>query len=164
MRRVLGTSFALYAPALGLLLVTLIYLAVAYRYKPDLRAFPAGVAWIMVVLLGLDLVSRTGTRIGAALTRWLNPGSVHLGAPAETQPRARQVSAVLWLVAFAALLVLVGILAAVPIYLFAALSWRGRRSYRACALGAAGATLFVWLLFAVVMRVALYPGLLFGGA
>lgn len=69
----------------------------------------------------------------------------------------------LWLVLFAALIVLVGILAAVPAYLFAALRWRGGRSYRACALGAAGVTLFVWLLFSVVLRIALYPGLLFGG-
>ena len=166
MKRVLGTPLGDYLPALGLWLFTALYLETAYHYKPLVRAFPAGVAWIMLMLLSLDLVSRTKTRAGDALTRWLNPAAPARHVEAVAQPPMRHASAVLWLVLFATLIVLVGILAAVPVYLFAALRWRGAhgRSYRACALGAAGATLFVWLLFSVVLRIALYPGLLFGGA
>ncbi len=165
MKRILGTPASDYLPAAALWIVTALYLQTAYRYTPAVRAFPAGVAWIMLLFLKIDLVSRTKTTRGGALSRWLN----HAAAPAhpaetEAPQRARQAVAVLWLVLFAALIVLVGILVAVPAYLFAALRWQGRRSYRACALGAAGATLFVWLLFSVVLRIALYPGLLFGGA
>lgn len=164
MKRILGTPASDYLPAAALWLATALYLQTAYRYTPAVRAFPAGVAWIMLLLLTLDLASRTATRTGRALTRWLNPAAPARQVETEAPPPARQAAAVLWLALFAALIVLVGILVAVPAYLFAALRWQGGRSYRACALGAAGATLFVWLLFAVVLRIALYPGLLFGGA
>lgn len=164
MKRILGTPASDYLPASALWLVTALYLQTAYHYSPAVRAFPAGVAWIMLLFLTLDLVSRTKTRLGGLLMRWLNPAAPARPVEAEAPPPARQVAAVLWLVLLAALIVLVGILAAVPTYLFAALRWHGGRSYRACALGAAGATLFVWLLFSVVLRIALYPGLLFGGA
>ncbi len=161
MKRVLGTPVADYLPALGLMVVTIVYLAIAAGYKPLVRAFPAGVAWVMLGLLALDLASRTGTRAGRLLTRWLNPAAA---AAPPAQPVARQIAAVLWLAGFAALLVLVGILAAVPLYMFAALRWRGKRSMAACLAAAAGATLFVWLMFSELLRLSLYPGLLFGGA
>jgi len=98
--------------------------------------------------------------------RWLNPAAPagQGEVEADGRPPVRHASAVLWLVLFATLIVVIGILAAVPIYLFAALRWRGGRPYRACIIGAAGATLFVWLLFSVVLRIVLYSGLLFGGA
>jgi hypothetical protein len=158
MRRILGAPVVDYLPAAALWLVTGAYLDLAYHYKPEVRAFPVGVAWIMIMLLTLDLVSHSKTRAGQVLTRWLNPA---VQARAGERP-ARQVSAVLWPIVFVTLMVLVGILVAVPIYLFAALRWRARKSYGACAMGAAGATLFVWLLFSVVLRIALYPGLLVG--
>jgi hypothetical protein len=165
MRRILGTPVIDYLPALGLLIVTALYLAAAYGYKPTVRAFPAGVAWIMVVLLALDLASRTDTGAGRALAGWLNPASSRHAAEAESAyPLARQVAAVLWVAAFAAMLVLLGILCAVPLYVFAALRFRGERRYRTCVLGAAGATVFIWLLFSVLLRLSLYPGLVFGGA
>ncbi len=164
MKRILGTPIAAYLPAAALGLVTAaLSRDLAYRYKPMARAFPAGVAWIMLALLALDLASRTGTRAGAALMRWLNPAAPRDDARTRDATR-RQVSAILWLVGFVALMVLAGILVAVPIYLFAALRWRAHKSYGACVLGAAGATLFVWLLFSVVLRIALYPGMVFGGA
>ena len=163
MRRILGTPAGDYLPALALWLFTALYLETAYHYTPAVRAFPAGVAWIMLLFLTLDLISRTKTRLGGGLMRWLNPAAPRMVEP-EAQPQARPVAAVAWLVLFAALIVLVGILAAVPAYLFAALRWHGGRSFRTCVIGAAGATLFVWLLFSVVLRIALYPGLLFGGA
>jgi hypothetical protein len=160
MKRIFGTPVVDYLPAATLWLVTAAYLDIAYGYKPAVRAFPAGVAWVMLTLLTLDLVSYSQTRLGGALMRWLNPAA----QSREAEPPPRQVSAVLWLVLFVVLIVAVGILAAVPVYLFSALRWRGGKSYRACVLGAAGATLFIWLLFSVVLRIALYPGLLFGGA
>jgi hypothetical protein len=164
-RPILGTPAAAYLPAAALWVVTAIYLAIAYRYKPMVRAFPAGVAWIMLVLLSLDLASRSETRLGAAIMRWLNPAAVR---PEPTPPQSdttrRQVSAILWLAGFTGLLLLVGILAAVPIYVCAALRWRAQQSYGACLAGAAGATLFIWLLFSVLLRIGLYPGLVFGGA
>lgn len=162
MRRVLGTPIGDYLPALGLWLATAAYMTIAYRYEPAVRAFPVGVAWIMLLLLALDLASRTGTRLGATLLRWLNPTADASEAP-QPVPAMRQLAPILWLAGFTALLVVVGILAAVPLYVFAALRWRGRISYRSCLIGAAGATLFIWLLFSVVLRLPLYSGLIAWG-
>lgn len=160
MRRILGTPVIEYLPAFGLLLLTFWYLWLGYSYKPEVRAYPVGVAWVMVGLLALDLASRTGTRLGRALLHWLNPAT---DAAREKRAQARQVDAVLWVAGFTALLVLVGIVGGVLIYVFAALRFRARRGLGACLFGAAGATLFIWALFSELLRLSLYPGLLFGG-
>ena len=165
MKRVLGTPATDYMPALGLFAIIVVYLATAYTYGPDARAVPAGVAWVMVALVSLDLVSRTHTRIGLSLMHWLNPA----GDPEQTKdqkryPLLRQLSAVIWVAGFAAALVLIGILYAVPLYVFSSLYFRGRRPLLLAIGMSAGATAMIWLLFAMVLRLELYPGILFGGA
>ncbi len=157
----LGSPLRQYLPALGLLAATAAYLWIGYGYKPEVRAFPVGVGWVMMALLALDLAARTGTRPGRALRRWLNPAA---DTDRTVLPLGRQLAAVLWVAGFAALLLLVGVLAAVPIFVFGSLRQRARRGLAACLGAAAGATLFVWVLFSVLLRLALYPGLLFGGA
>lgn len=160
MRRILGTQAGEYLPAAGLLILTFAYLHAAYAYKPLVRAFPAGVAWVMAALLTLDLASRTTTRLGRFLTRWLNPAAAE---PHTGRPLSREVAAVAWLACFTALLMLVGILSAVPVFIFAALRFRARRSWQVSFVAAGGATLVIWLLFAVLLRISLYAGTVFGG-
>ena len=161
MRRVLGASIAGYAPPLGLLLLTLAYLIAAYHYPPASRAFPVIVAWAMIALVALDVVSRTQTRTGRAVTRWLNPASAtaHGDAPAS----GRELAAILSVAGFVAALTLIGILYAIPLFVFASVRWRGRRSYLVSIAIAATTTLFIWLLFARLLRIELYGGLLLGG-
>ena len=165
MKRVFGTPVTDYMPALGLFAITIAYLATAYHYSPDARAVPAGVAWVMLVLVSFDLISRTRTNIGLALMHWLNPA----GDPDQTKdqkryPALKQLSAVIWVAGFAAALVLIGILYAVPLYVFSSLYFRGRRPLLLAIGMSATATAMIWLLFAVVLRLELYPGMLFGGA
>ncbi len=164
MRRVFGTPLGEYLPALGLLAVTVGYLTIASGYAPLARAFPATVAWIMIVLLGLDLLSRTHTRVGTNLLRWLNPGALDPPRAAERPgpSSGAELSAALWILGFAATLVLLGILTAVPLYVFLAMRLRARKGFLASAAAAVGVSVFIWLLFAVLLRLNLYPGLLFG--
>lgn len=165
MRRLFGTPIADYLPALALWIVTAGYLATAYGYGPDSRIVPVLIAWSMLALLALDLASRTGTRLGRALTRWLNPAAeAAKSAPPARYPVSKQVAAVSWLAGFTAALLLIGVLYAVPLYVFGSMRLRGRRSFLVSLAGGAGAALFVWLLFVVVLRLQLYPGLIFGGA
>lgn len=164
MRRVFGTPVVEYLPALSLLIVTAAYLALAYGYTPMSRAIPVAVAWAVIALVGLDLASRTQTRFGRALIRWLNPAA----DPAQTAshpryPASKQIAAILWIVGFTVALVLIGILYAVPLYVFASMRLRGRRPYLACLTVCGGSTLFIWLMFSVVLRLDLYRGILFGG-
>lgn len=165
MKRVLGTPVTGYMPALGLLAVTAIYLVTAYQYSPDARAVPAGVAWVMMILVSLDLASRTRTKIGAALMHWLNPaGDADKQDAVKHYPVLKQIVAVAWIAGFAAAMLLIGILYAVPLYVFSSLLIQGRRPLLVCVGFAAAATLMIWLLFDVVLSLELYPGILFGGA
>ena len=165
MKRFLGTPVSDYMPAFGLLIITAVYLATAYNYKADARAVPAGVAWVMLVLVTLDLVSRTQTGIGAALMHWLNPaGDTSNQKEVKRYPALKQIAAVAWVAAFAAALVLIGILYAVPLYVFSSLFIQGRRPLPLCIGVSAAATAMIYVLFALVLRLELYPGILFGGA
>jgi hypothetical protein len=163
-KQVLGTPVSDYLPATGLLFITIFYLATAYTYEPEARAVPAGVAWVMLVLVILDLVSRTRTSAGIALMHWLNPaGDAGKMADHKRYPALKQIGAVLWIGGFAAAMVLIGILYAVPLYVFSSLYFRGRRPLWLATGVAAGATAMIWLLFVAVLGLELYPGVLFSG-
>ena len=160
MKRVLGTPLVEYVPALVMVGMTIVYLAVAYSYTEQARLFPVPVGWLMLLLLGLDLVSRTKTPAGETLTRWLNPAAEN----EEAEPRfpiLRQLSALFWLAFFTAALVLIGIMYAVPLYVFGSMRFHGRKSYLTSLVTAAAVTAFTWLLFAFALQVELYPGALF---
>jgi hypothetical protein len=163
-KQVFGTPVADYLPAIGLLVLTIGYLITAYGYPPDARAVPAGVAWVMLALVILDLLSRTRTQFGMTLMHWLNPA----GDPAAMKehkryPVLKQIGAVLWIAGFAAAMLLIGILYAVPLYVFASLYFRGGRPLLLAVAVSAGATAMIWALFVAVLGLQLYPGMLFGG-
>lgn len=163
MKRILGTPVAEYLPAAGLLVLTIVYLLTAYTYSPVARAVPAGVAWVAAVLALLDLASRTDTQAGRTLMHWLNPAGDASKREAQIHyPAMKQIGAVLWIALFAGLMVLIGILYAVPVYVFASIWLRGRRPIWLAAAVSAGATLMIWILFVQVLQLELYPGYLFG--
>jgi hypothetical protein len=163
-KQVFGTPVADYLPALGLLLLTIGYLATAYGYAPEARAVPAGVAWVMLALVILDLVSRTRTPLGLTLMHWLNPaGDPEAMKDHKHYAVLKQVGAVLWIGGFAIGMLLIGILYAVPLYVFASLYFRGGRPLIVAAAVSAGATAMIWTLFVAVLGLQLYPGMLFGG-
>jgi len=159
-KRVLGTPVVEYLPALVMVAVTILYLVIAYTYTVQARLFPVPVGWLMLALLALDLVSRTKTPVGETLTRLLNPAAEVEGAEGRF-PLLRQLSALLWVVFFAAALVLIGIMYAVPLYVFGSMRFHGRMSYLTSLIAAACVTAFTWLLFAFALQVELYPGALF---
>src|SRR4029077_20830565 len=139
--------------------------ATAYNSRPGARAGPAGVAWVMLVLVILDLVSRTRTKAGTVLMHWLNPaGDADKMLEHKRYPALKQIGAVLWVAGFAAAMVLIGILYAVPLYVFASLYFRGGRPLILAVAVSAGATAMIWTLFVAVLGLQLYPGMLFGGA
>ena len=160
MKRAFGTPVVDYVPALVMLAVTVGYLAIAYTYTPQARLFPVPVGWLMLALLALDVVSRTKTPIGESLTRLLNPAAEVEGAEPR-YPVLRQLSALLWVGLFTAALVLIGIMYAVPLYVFGSMRFHGRKSYQTSLIAAVCVTAFTWVLFAFALQVELYPGALF---
>ena len=157
---IFGTPVVDYLPAFGLALFTAAFLATAYSYAPQARTFPAAVAWVTLFLVALDIVSRTETRAGAAVRKRLNPTA----AAEDSRPLDSQIGAVIWLAVFAVVLVLIGVLYAVPLYIFASLRFRGRRSWFTSLWVSAIATSGIWLLFSIALRLELYPGYFFGGS
>jgi hypothetical protein len=158
---IFGTPLVDYVPAAGLAIFTAAFLAMSYGYSSQARAFPAPVAWLTLALIVLDVVSRTNTGVGESIRKRLNPGT---SAPDAPRSIGAQVRAALWLAAFAVLLVLIGVLYAVPLYIFASLRFQGHRPWFTCVWISAVATGGLWLLFAVALRLELYPGYFFGGA
>ena len=160
-KHVFGTPVLDYLPAVGLAIFTVAFLSTSYGYSSQARAFPAPVAWLTLLLILLDLISRTRTGAGEAIRKRLNPGTTAAETPHSLGAQFR---AALWLAMFAVLLVLIGVLYAVPLYIVASLRFQGGRPWFTCvwisALVAAG----VWVLFAVALRLELYPGYLLGGA
>jgi hypothetical protein len=125
-----------YLPAAGLAIFAVAFLAAAYGYPSQARTFPVAVASVTLFLLALDVKA---SRAVAA--------------------QNGQFVAVIWLAVFALMLVLIGILYAVPLYIFASLRFRGSRSWFTSLWIAAVVTGGIWLLFAVVLRLDLYSGL-----
>jgi hypothetical protein len=159
-RRVFGTPVVEYLPALVMVVITVAYLVTAYTYSEQARLFPVPVGWLMLLLLALDLVSRTKTPTGETLTRLLNPAAEAEGAEPRF-PLLRQLSAILWVAFFTVALVLIGIMYAVPLYVFGSMRFHGRKSYLTSLITAVCVTAFTWLLFAFALQVELYPGMLF---
>lgn len=162
MSRVLGTPLKEYLPSLALAAITVIYLVTGYGYSPIARAIPVGVAWVVLALLGLVLVSRTKTAFGTALNQWLNSRQDIAAVAAHAhRPLGTELMAAAWVVAAVLMMFLIGIFYAVPTYVFLSIAIRGRRPLWVCAATAAAAALMVWVLFTLVLQLELYPGLLF---
>jgi hypothetical protein len=165
MARVLGTEISEYLPAAAAAGVAAIYLGAAYQYSPDARATPLLIGWTVIALAALDIASRTQTPLGQTLAQWLNPvtNRVRHGAAHASYPIGRQIMAIVWIAGFVAAFALIGATYAIPLYVFAATRWRGGRPYWVCLVSAAGTLAGIWFLFGWLLRLELYPGLLFGG-
>ncbi len=163
--RVFGTPAIDYFPPIAAVAVAAVYLAAAYGYSPEARAAPLLIGWTVVALAALDIASRTQTPLGKTLMRWLNPGAsrAHGGAAPASYPATRQIMAMVWIAGFVAAFALIGALYAIPLYVFAATRWRGKRPIIVCLISAACTLAGIWLLFSRLLRLELYPGLLFGG-
>ena len=157
--RLFGTRVVEYAPSLGLLAVSIAYLATASGYEGTAGEMPVAVGWIMIVLLLLDLISRTETRAGHKILHVLNPAAEKKRE--DHPPFARQFSAVVWPILFAASLIVIGVLPSVLLYVFGFVRFHGHRPMLASIAMAVGVTAFTWVLFAFALRVDLYDGILF---
>lgn len=164
---IFGQRWTHYLPPLVVLAVVAGFLAMTYQLPPAARTMPSLVGWAALALVGIDLLSRTGGPFGRALMRSLNPSGLKLGAeeqaeaPAGRWPLLTGIGlVVLLVVAF----LLVGVLVAAPLLIFTALMVAYRREVISNIAIAAVTTGVIWLLFSVLLRLHLYPGVLFGGA
>jgi hypothetical protein len=150
-----GRSPGRYVPSIVLVLVTIAYIAIALRYRPEARAMPLLAGSIAAVLLALDLISLTSSRIGTLLTEWLSP---ERDAPMPAFSRMRQAQAIAWVLGFTALLFLAGVLSAVLLYVVGSMRFFGRRSWLSAIITAVLVAGFIWTLFSYALSIPLYSG------
>jgi hypothetical protein len=145
-------------------LLALGFVVQAYGFAPASGAVPIMIGWTTVALASIDLFSRMRFPAARAVARFLSPDVQSPSAEAvEPVSVARIATAIGGIVALAAGMVLVGILYTVPVFLFVALHWAGRRSLGTSLLLTVVVTGLLWGTFAGLLRLALYPGLLLGG-
>ena len=160
---------AIHWPDFGAALIVLAigvgFLLWAQTYPPKAAAVPVLVAWLTIVLALIDAVARTETALGRALRRVVSAEQIiewQAGGDGEASWR-RVASSSLWLLAYLAGIALAGFLLATPLYIFLYMKLHGGRSALAGAVTALGTTLGVWIVFQLLFRYPLYPGLLLGG-
>ncbi len=134
-------------------LLALGFLIEANSFSAPARAVPRLFGWTTLVLTSIELFYRMRLR---------SPGTAV--ANTETRaPPARTAVAVSGIVLLVAGMTLVGILPTVPVFILIALRWGGGRSLTTSLLTAVLLTGLLWGTFGGLMRLELYPGLLFGG-
>jgi hypothetical protein len=145
---------AAFAVALLILLVAVAVLIIAQDYTGGSGVYPRFVGWIFVGLCLVELFIQVKALVS----------SPAVAATGESKTLVvKEMTGFLWLAYFLVVLLLTGFIIGVPIYMFTFLRWSAGRSYLKCTLMALGATLFIYILFMVILEYRLYPGLLFGG-
>lgn len=155
-----------FVPPLVLLAITIVFIVAAYGYPPASREVPLLVCYTLVVLIGLDILSRTRTHLGQLVRKYLNPGSGLTDIPKteedEEHPSGRrELIAVGWVAAFTAGVMLVGILPSVPVYLASYMIVEGKKKPLFSILVAVAVVLFLWVSFEEILSIPLYRGYFF---
>jgi hypothetical protein len=163
MRRETGSSVARYLPAVVVWIFTAGFLALTYQLPPSARATPSLVGWITLALATLDILSRTGGEFGPAIMRAVNPAGLKARPEMQTHTKTDLVAGIGLIAILVGLFIGVGVILATAIFTFGALTLAYRSEFLRNATIAAAATLGVWLLFGMLLRLQLYPGLAFGG-
>jgi hypothetical protein len=136
-------------PALAFGLISVVYLLLCRQIPAAAASMPVKVGWFTLLLCVADL----------ALLQCV-PGQAVTHERADTR---RQAMAIGGVVLLSAALVLLGLLPAVGLFMVIALRLAGRHRWGASLIGAAVLTLVLWLVFAQLLQLELFPGLLFGG-
>jgi len=156
MRQIMGTSVWRYVTPGIVLILTIIYFWMAVTFPADAGLMPLIIGAALLIMLPVDLISLSDTKPGNWLRERMNPAA---GEPPEDfGPVRKQVVAMAWVVAFGTLMFLVGIAAAVPLYIAGSLRHLGGKSWRAALITAAIVGLCNYLLFQFGLGVDLYPG------
>lgn len=163
MKQLLGSPLVHYIPAVVVWLFAAGFLALTYQLPESARATPALVGWITLGLSTIDLLSRTGGEFGKALMRAVNPAGLKARLDAESHTTMDLVTGIGLIAVLVVLFIVIGVLPTTALFVFGALTLAYRSQPVRNAAIAAGATLGVWLLFALLLRLQLYPGLAFGG-
>ena len=140
------------------------FLLAAYGYEGRTRQVPVLVGWTLVVLCLLDVIAASATRAGTAVRAFF-AGTI-VGERYDemrSYPARRVIIALLWPMAFVTLVVIIGLVAAIPIYVFFFLLFEGRSGVGRALLSAGITIGCIYVLFEKFFNYEIYQGILFAG-
>ncbi len=155
-----GKRGALYF-ALGLFALTIVFIYLSYDYAPGVRLFPLMVGYTGLILCTLDLIGMTDTGFGRIIDSVFSgkaAGETGKAPPKFAPKLSRQLIAMAWMVGLTIGIYIVGFMAVVPVYVFFSMLFQGKKSVKQCAYGAVGATVFIWVMFELLLKYELYRG------
>jgi hypothetical protein len=146
-------------PPLVLMTISGILTIWSFQYGETARMLPSAVAGVTFILSVLDLVSRFGGRFAKFVRFSLGAG---FDEPEMTHnPRwPAEVKQILWMTAVVAAMALIGILPAIPLFVFFYMFISGRQSLISSLLTAIVLLAIVWVVFEILLGYELYRGLL----
>ncbi len=147
--------------ALGLFALTVVFIYLSYGYAPNVRLFPLMVGYTGLILCTLDLIGQTDTGLGRSIeAAFSGKAGEETGKVPKIAPKlSRQLIAMAWMVGLTIGIYIVGFMAMVPVYVFSSMLFQGKKSVKACAYGAVGATVFIWVMFEFLLKYELYRGI-----
>lgn len=145
------------APALVLIALSAGFVAWCYAYTGSSRQVPLLVGYLTLGLCLLDLLSRTETGLGARIRRY--GGAGFAAERDETGDRGlRELEAMMWIAGFVLVGLFLGLLVAVPLYIFFSMTLLGHKRRATALIAAAATTAFIWVVFEIFMSYELYRG------
>ena len=147
--------------AFGLFALTGLFIYLSYGYAPRVRLFPLMVGYTGLILCTLDLISLTDTGFGRIIdTVFSGTAAGETGKVTKFAPKlSRQLIAMAWMVGLTIGIYIAGFMVMVPVYVFSSMLFQGKKSLKQCAYGAVGATMFIWVMFELLLKYELYRGI-----
>jgi len=155
------TRKAAFIVAVLILLMAVSVLIIAHGYSGGSGIFPRFIGWVFLGLISLEI----GLQLNVLVKR--TPQDDIRVDRDDTSGNGRtivikEIQGFLWIGFFLFILYLAGFLVSIPVYMFAFLRISAKRTVKECLIMSAGSTIFVYLIFIVLMDYRLYPGVLFG--
>ena len=159
-RSPLGT----YGPPAIMLAISIGFLNWSYSYDEQTRQVPALVGWCMVVLCVLDVIAVSETAPGNAIKKFFTGRLA--GDDDEDHSRhtiGRVLVAMAWPLGFVAFVALFGFMPVIPVYVFLFVAVQGRKGVRKALYAAVSISVFIYVVFELLLRYEVYRGALFAG-
>lgn len=152
---------ALLLSDLALFVVALTVLVLSYDYAPRVRIFPVLVCWTMILLVLVDVVAQTRTRVGNVISRVIGrEDEESSNTPTQAGTGRRVVFALVWIPAFGLATYLLGFLVTSVLYMFISMVVLGNARPLKGAISGALLGLFVWIFFEAILGFSLFNGIL----
>ena len=150
------------------LALTMSFVFIAFKYRPDARLFPLLLGIPLSVLLILQLLFDLLPKLQAHLSFLKDEGIFSRIGGSETVSRVTKKVETVWLVwlqvlqvtawlaGFIILLRFLNYVYAAPLFVLVMIRFQGKESWPRATIAAAGTGIFVYLLFAKILKLAFY--------